>query len=260
MPRVLATYLDTARRAALEAGALIREHLHRKVLSRAKGHLDVVTEIDTRSEEIIRHRLLGDFPEHAFLGEEGGAIDKAGAPLWIVDPLDGTKNFIHGYPFVGVSIALEIEGQVRLAVVLDPMRDELFHAVRGGGAYLNGEQLQVSDTPNLEQSLLVTGFYGNTREFVELFHAVQERVQGVRRDGAATLDLCYVACGRFDAYWDLKLQPWDLAAGSLIIEEAGGMCTDLAGRPLDIRKPGVLCSNVRIHRQLLDLIGAYLAV
>lgn len=251
-------YLEAARRAALEAGAFIREHIDTGVKVRAKGRNDVVTEVDHRCEEMIRDCLLGVFPDHAFLGEESGLSQDSTAPLWIVDPLDGTKNFVHGYPFVCVSIALEIDGKVRVGVVFDPLREELFTAVEGGGARRNGEPIQVSDARCLEESMLCTGFYKNSPDLMKLFYALQQRAHGVRRDGSAALDLCYVACGRFEGFWELGLNAWDVAAGTLIITEAQGMVTDFTGKPPDIRAGSLVCSNVRIHRALLDEIGNYI--
>lgn len=250
--------LEIAEKAARAAGALIREAYEGPVQVRLKGAVDLVTQVDTAAEELIRATLLGAFPHHGFFGEEGGVTAEAGS-MWIVDPLDGTTNFAHGYPFVAVSIALEVEGVVELGVVYDPLRDELFSAQRGRGATRNGRPISVSDRSPLEQALVVTGFPYNYRQdpelILRLFRAFSLKARGMRRDGAAALDLCYLACGRFDAFYELGLQPWDMAAGSLIVREAGGMLTDLYGKPFEIRRPSMLASNVRLHKEMLDVIG-----
>lgn len=250
--------LEVAVQAARAAGALIREAFEGPVQIRRKGVVDLVTEVDTACEELIQRVLLSSFPHHGFYGEEGGVTREA-ASLWIVDPLDGTTNFAHGYPFVAVSIALEVNGVVELGVVLDPLRDELFTAVKGQGARRNGQPIRVSDRGTLEEALLVTGFPYNYRKdpelILKLFRAFSLKARGMRRDGAAALDLAYLACGRFDAFYELGLQPWDMAAGALLVTEAGGMMTDLYGRHLDIRKPSMLGSNVKLHRQMLDVIN-----
>ena len=249
--------LEVAVQAARAAGTVIRSSFEGPVEIRRKGVVDLVTQVDTACEELIRKVLLGAFPHDGFFGEEGGVTAEA-SRMWIVDPLDGTTNFAHGYPVVCVSIALEVNGVVELGVVYDPLRDELFTASRGAGAYRNGQRIFVSDRATLEEALLVTGFPYNYRKDPELiralFRAFSLKARGMRRDGAAALDLAYLACGRFDAFYELGLQPWDMAAGALIVTEAGGMLTDFAGRPLDIRKPSMVASNVRLHKQMLDVI------
>ncbi len=249
--------LNVAESAARAAGELIRHAFAGPVTVRHKGAVDLVTEVDTACEALIRARLLESFPQHGFLGEEGGLTAEA-ASMWIVDPLDGTTNFAHGYPFVAVSIGLEVNGVMELGVVYDPLRDELFTARRGEGARLNGRTIAVSDRSRLEEALLVTGFPYHYRRDPErilaLFRAFSLRARGMRRDGAAALDLCYLACGRFDGFYELGLAPWDTAAGSLIVNEAGGMLTDLEGKPFDIRRPSMLASNVRLHKEMLDVV------
>jgi myo-inositol-1(or 4)-monophosphatase len=262
-------FLEAARSAARAAGALIRQRFpdpareHQPVAIQHKGRIDLVTEVDTACERLIREELLGRFPDHSFLGEEGGASGQAEQPLWIVDPLDGTRSFAHGYPFVAVSIALEVAGQIRLGVVYDPLRDELFEATLGEGARLNGSPIKVSSTPRLGDALLVSGFPYRLAEIDNrpLFDLLREFILksgGFRRDGAAALDFCYLAAGRIDGFWEFFLAPWDAAAGALIVTEAGGQVTDLAGLPFNIRRPQMLSSNGHIHREMVELAKPYL--
>jgi len=237
-------------RAALESGG---------TAVRFKGPFNPVTDVDLEAQRVIQESLLGRHPDHDFLGEEGGARLTGSDYIWIVDPLDGTKNFAHGYPHVAVSIALEYQGQVVLGVVHDPMRGETFTAVRGQGARLNGRSIQVSDTESLEHSLLVTGFGTASQVDFDIFVALEKPTQGVRRDGSAALNLCYVACGRLDGCFQLNLWPWDVAAGTLLIQEAQGMVTDYAGGRFDCRGRQLVASNVRLHKAMLDRISPYLA-
>jgi myo-inositol-1(or 4)-monophosphatase len=262
--------LQAARSAARTAGALIRKRFpdptqvgQRQLTIQHKGRIDLVTEVDTACERLIREELLERFPEYAFLGEEGGASGPEDVPLWIVDPLDGTRSFAHGYPFVAVSIALEVAGKIRLGVVYDPLRDELFEASLGNGALLNGSPLTVSATPKLGDALLVSGFPYRLAEIDNrpLFGLLREFILksgGFRRDGAAALDFCYLAAGRIDGFWEFFLAPWDAAAGSLIVSEAGGRITDLAGNPFAIRRPVMLASNGHIHQEMVDLARPFL--
>lgn len=248
-------WLSAARQAALAAGGVIREHFGRPSQVRRKGAADLVTEVDTRCEELIREVLGRCFPTHSVLGEEGGGPLGAVEHLWLVDPVDGTRNFIHGYPWVGVSIALQVRGRVEVGVVYDPIRDELFWAVRGEGAFLNGARLAVSDAATLSDSLLLTGFNRYPQRQANLIAELQGRCHGVRRSGSAALDLCAVAAGRADGFWEWGLEAWDMAAGSLLVAEAGGTVTGIGGERLDVHSPGILCTNGRLHRQLLDLLG-----
>jgi len=256
-------YLETARRAARGAGELIRQKLGQAVDIRHKGRIDLVTEVDLACERLLTEQILRDWPEHSILGEEQGLQRRAGeAPLWIVDPLDGTRSFAHGYPFVCVSVALEIQGQVRVGVVYDPIRDELFEATQGGGARLNGQPIHVSPTDEMEQALLVTGFPYQLREIdyqtlFDLFRDMVVNSGGIRRDGSAALDFCYVACGRMDGFWEFFLNPWDAAAGALVVVEAGGTVSNMLGEPFDLRKAEVLASNGLIHRQLQQCARPY---
>ena len=254
--------LEVARRAATLAGDLIRQKLGTALRVDMKGQINLVTEVDTACEELIRRTLRASYPDHRILGEEGGESGHDHPCLWLVDPLDGTTNFAHGYPFFAVSIGLEIEGQVAVGVVHDPTRDETFWALRGGGAWLNDRRIQVSDRDQLTHSLLVTGFPYDVRScpeiHLDLFRDFVLEARGVRRDGAAALDLCYVACGRFDAFWELGLSPWDMAAGSLIVTEAGGRMSDFEGQPLDLRGRDMVASTGRLHGQVLEKIQPHL--
>ena len=248
------TYLQLAREAARLAGDRILEALEGgRTEVRYKGPRDPVTVVDEACQEIIRQHLVGACPGFGFWGEEGGARSRGEEWCWIVDPIDGTRNFSRGYPMVAVSIALQRAGQVVLGVVHDPIRREVFSAVRGQGAFRNHQRLEVSPTSQLGEALLVTGFAAGLEIEHALFSRFERASQGVRRDGCASLNLCYVACGRLDACWHLGLSPWDVAAGALLVEEAGGMVTDCAGRPFTLEGRQLVASNVRLHRQLVEV-------
>jgi myo-inositol-1(or 4)-monophosphatase len=233
---------------------------------RAKGDIDLVTEADLASERLIIDRIRTHYPRHSILAEESGDSE-SGNPAsggsewkWIVDPLDGTTNFAHAYPCFCVSLAVEKAGQLEIGVVYDPMRDEVFAAERGGGTTLNGRRIVVSEVAELNSALLCTGFPYDVRErphFALDFTNFTMAAQAVRRDGSAALDLAYVACGRFDGFWEDGLNPWDVAAGVLLIQEAGGMVTDFSGGPLDIYTPKVLVSNGQIHEQMIRVLKRY---
>ncbi|HXH85628.1 MAG TPA: inositol monophosphatase family protein, partial [Nitrospira sp.] len=221
-----------------------------------KGAIDLVTSVDRESERRIVDILRRNFPAHSILAEEEtNVIGAQRDHCWIIDPLDGTTNFAHGYPQFCVSIALEHEGQVILAVVYDPLRDECFRAVKDQGATLNDIPIRVSNAQELDKSLLATGFPYDHREnadyYLAFFKGFMTRCQGIRRAGAAALDLCYLACGRIDGFWELKLRPWDTAAGSLIVKEAGGKLTDFSGNPFSIRGNETLGSNGHIHDEMV---------
>ena len=251
-------YLTVASEAARTAGRILKEQIHGTRTITYKGDIDLVTEMDTRSERAVVETLLTAFPDHGVIAEEETSIRNASGFVWIIDPLDGTTNYAHGYPCFAVSIALEHEGEVIAGVVYDPMRDELFSAQRGKGAYLNGEKIKVSVVDTLRKSLLATGFpydrtvstNNNLNYFNDLLMASQE----VRRDGSAALDLCFVAAGRFDGFWELKLKPWDVAAGSLIVLEAGGVVSDLSGNRFSMHPDEILASNGRIHQQMVEVL------
>ncbi len=249
------TYLATARFAAMAGGAILKEHYRGKKDISYKGRIDVVTNMDLASERMIVNTIRLRFPEHDIVSEESTFTDSGSEYKWIIDPLDGTVNYAHGFPFLAVSIALEIRSRLVVGVVYNPIMDEFFHAVQGGGAFLNDEPILVSETAELEKSLLATGFGYDVREnprnnLAEFNHLVKI-AQGIRRPGSAALDACYVAAGRFDGYWELTINPWDIAAGMLIVREAGGVATRLDGGSLSPFDSQIVCSNGRIQEKLL---------
>jgi myo-inositol-1(or 4)-monophosphatase len=226
---------------------------------RHKGTFDIVTDVDLHSEHEVSSTLLEAFPTHTILGEEGGArIGTDPRFRWIVDPLDGTTNYAHGFPFFCVSIGLEIDGQLALGVVYAPVVDELFVAEVGRGATVNDRPIQVSPTRELPQALLATGFPYDRAEFpraLRSFEAVSLKSQAVRRMGSAVLDLCYVACGRFDGYWEHQVKPWDMAAGALIVLEAGGAVTATDGSAFSVEGGQVLATNGVLHDTLVSTLA-----
>jgi myo-inositol-1(or 4)-monophosphatase len=252
---------DLAVRLAREAGALQRSRYETHLqVSTKSASIDLVTEVDRACEEQIVAALRRERPADDVLAEEGGARASAGGPWrWIVDPLDGTVNYAHGYPCFCVSIGVEHGGERRVGVIYDPLRDELFEAVRGGGARRNGRPIRVSEAAELGRALLATGFaydvHDSPVDNLDLLARAVKHAGGVRRDGSAALDLCYVACGRFDGYWELKLHPWDVAAGILIVEEAGGRVSDLAGGAAPASGREIVASNERIHDALIELLA-----
>jgi len=246
--------------AARAAGRLLREELAGVRRIAYKGTpTNLVTEMDQRAEGEILGRLRAAFPDDAILSEETGAAAGRSGRRWIVDPLDGTTNYTHGLPIFGVSIALEAEARVVLGVVYDPSRDELFVAERGGSATLNDAPIRVSATKTLGESLLVTGFPYTIRETPDTnlpeYAAFSVRARAVRRLGSAVIDLAYVACGRFDGFWELRLGAWDVAAGSVLVEEAGGTVTGIDGRPLDLDAPTLVATNGLVQRAVLDVLA-----
>lgn len=254
------TLRDAAVEMAREAGAVVREGYGRIHAPERKGRIDLVTEYDRRSEAVLLARLRERWPDHAVLAEESGA--HAGSRVkWYVDPLDGTTNFAHNYPFFGVSVGVEVDGVLAAGAVYDPVRDEMFAGARGEGATLNGAPIRVSANTTLEDALLVTGFPYDVREHPErhlpLFQAFLVRAQGIRRDGSAALNLCYLAMGRFDGFWEGNLSPWDLAAGVLIVQEAGGVVTDYAGGPLRLDGRQIVAANPALHATMRELIGTF---
>jgi myo-inositol-1(or 4)-monophosphatase len=253
--------LNFAIQTARDAGRVLAEKFGRALQVSQKGDIDLVTEADLAAEQLIVERIRSYHPRHSVLAEEAGEVVALGGAQseykWIVDPLDGTTNYAHGYPVFCVSVALEHEGRVVLGVVHDPSRDETFAAERGAGATLNGRPVRVSDTAELNRSLLCTGFPYDVREraeFARHFHNFIMSAQGVRRDGAAALDLAYVAAGRFEGFWEEGLRPWDVAAGVLLVEEAGGRVTHYDGAPFDIYRPPIAASNGLIHDAMLAVL------
>ncbi len=242
---------------ARNAGALLKKKFNKTHKIQYKGDINLVTEADKMSENLIIKSIRRAFPDHGILSEESPAVAGSGKIRWIVDPLDGTTNYAHGYPVFCVSIALENDGKVVLGVIYDPMREELFSTVRGKGVYLNGKNLSVSSIRDISRSLLATGFPYDIRESrennLDYFSRMAVNVQAIRRAGAAALDLAYLAAGRFDGFWELKLKPWDTAAGCLMVEEAGGSVSDLAGKPWNISSPSVLASNGLIHSKMIRI-------
>ncbi len=245
---------------ARKAGALLKEKFHQKHEINYKGDINLVTEADKMSEDLIIAAISRNFPDHGILSEESPAITGAGELRWIIDPLDGTTNYAHGYPVFCVSIALENEGVIVLGVVYDPMREEMFVSVRGEGTYLNDKKIAVSRTDNISKSLLATGFPYDIRDSKEnnldYFNSMAIKVQAIRRAGAAALDLAYLAAGRFDGFWELKLKPWDTAAGCLMVEEAGGVISDIMGDKWNLQSPSLLASNALIHEQIIKVLSS----
>jgi myo-inositol-1(or 4)-monophosphatase len=251
--------IEFAISVAKEAGALLRDRLNTNFQISHKGEINLVTEVDLASEALIRDRIATQYPRHQILAEEGGLAESSSQYRWIIDPLDGTTNYAHGYPIFCVSIGLEYQGEAIIGVVYDPMRDELFSAERGSGAWLNNRKIQVSSTKELLKSLLSTGFPYDIKSsnLTNLDHWTNfaMNAQALRRDGAAALDLCYVACGRFDGFWELNLSPWDMAAGGLIVTEAGGRVSDFTGGQFSPYHPEIIASNGLIHDSMIDIIA-----
>ncbi len=263
-PRFLATAIE----AALAAGRIHRAYFRRPLDVVKKGPIDLVTVADLETERAFRALIADRFPSHVVLGEEAAGATTATSTAasdhrWIIDPVDGTTNFVHGLALFSVSIALEIAGRVELGVVYDPIGEELFTAEAGQGARLNGRRLRVSDRGALIDALLCTGFpyhrgMGRQQQ-VAVFAAFLEQSRAVRRLGSAALDLCYVAAGRFDAFWEESLHPWDIAAGALIVREAGGNVTDYSGTPVTLTRGQIVASNGVLHAPMLETIRRVLA-
>lgn len=252
--------LNFAIETAREAGQLLLEKFGKVAISK-KGDIDLVTEADLASEELIIERIRSYHPRHSVLAEESGnavVIGGENSWKWIIDPLDGTTNYAHGYPCFAVTLALEHAGEIVVGVTFDPTRNELFSAERGRGASLNNKPIRVSKTENLGDALLVTGFPYNFRlrpDFARNLTEFLLKARGVRRDGSAAIDLAYVACGRFDGMWEEGLNAWDIAAGTLLIEEAGGQVSRYDGTKLDIYTPPMLVSNGLIHNEMMSLLS-----
>ena len=258
----MAGELEVALEAARKAGNVLRDGFGARPEIKYKGEVDLVTETDERAEEVIREVLLGAYPLYGVLGEEGGETSGGEDARWIVDPLDGTTNFTHKLPMFAVCIALEKAGEVVLGVVYDPINEETFVAERGRGARLNDEVIGVSDAEELVRALVVTGFPYERDEVpaaVDLFGRFAMRAQGMRRLGSAALDLCYVAAGRLDAYYERGIHAWDVAAAGLILEEAGGRITDYADRPFELEGEEMVASNGPLHPALIELTKEFAA-
>ncbi len=251
--------LDITVEAARAAGKVLLGYLGGPLeLGHKSSHADLVTQADRASEELLRARLLGPCPRAAFYGEETGATAGTSGERWIVDPLDGTTNFVHAFPFFCVSIGYERDGVMEIGVVYNPALDELYAARRGYGATRNGEILHVTRTESLSEALLCTGFKpgpGGVGRNLGHFVAFSDRSHAVRRVGAAALDLCYVALGAFDGFWEYGLHPWDVAAGSLIVREAGGRVTNGEGLPFALDAPAIVASNGHIHNEMVTLLA-----
>lgn len=259
----------TLLQAFQSAGTLIRRSIARKKTITKKSEIDLVTEMDCAAEKRIIKIIQRAFPDHSFLCEESGATRRDGQAgqsehRWIIDPIDGTTNFAHSLPICSVSIAYEEDGIVRMGGVYDPIREELFYAEKGRGAFLNGKKIRVSKTKKLNDALLATGFPYDRRndpdKYLRIFREFLMQAQEIRRLGSAALDLCYVACGRFDGYWEAHLNPWDKAAGMLILKEAGGKHSDYAGKPLTLTEPTIVATNGLLHGSILTVLKTSIAL
>ncbi|MGB7435175.1 MAG: inositol monophosphatase family protein [Candidatus Acidiferrum sp.] len=251
---MLMNYLEAAVEIAQDAGTILREEMERPPTISYKAEFDLVTQADRRSEALIVSRLQKYFPEHAVAAEEGTGKDTASEYRWHVDPLDGTTNFAHHYPCFCVSIALARKNELLLGVIYNPIYNELFTAARGDGATLNGKKIHCSKIDALKRSLLCTGFPNHDRQSNPNFHFYWDftlRSHGVRRDGSAALDLASVAVGRFDGFWEFGLNPWDVAAGVVLVEEAGGKISDMQGQPYTLGGPSILATNGLIHEEMV---------
>jgi myo-inositol-1(or 4)-monophosphatase len=251
---------DAAIAFAREAGAILREGFGRTHVAERKGAIDLVTEYDKRSEALVLARIRERFPDHRVLAEESGSQGGTGAVRWVIDPLDGTTNFAHNYPFFCVSIGVEVDGRMVAGAIYDPVRDEMFAAADRQGATLNESPIHVSTVSTLQDALLVTGFPYDVREHPDRhlgpFRAFLTRAQALRRDGSAALNLAYLAMGRFDGFWELWLSPWDLAAGTLIVQEAGGKVTRWDGTDFTIEGRELLASNGSLHDEMKAVLAS----
>ncbi|WP_180136808.1 inositol monophosphatase family protein [Desulfoluna butyratoxydans] len=249
---------NTALSAVFKGGQILSSMVDSSFHIDRKGRIDLVTEADTASEKAIIETLTRAFPDHDILAEESGATEKKSPYRWVIDPLDGTTNFAHGLPLFSISIAFQAHGETCFGVVFNPVTNELFTATKGEGAFLCGRSISVSDAPTLEESLLVTGFPYNAREILPglmaRFEACLDAAQGVRRLGSAALDLCYLAAGRFDGFWEENLKAWDTAAGVLIAQEAGARVTGFSGETFTPGDAEMLATNGKIHNDMMTLL------
>ena len=249
---------STALNAVHEGGVVLMKYFGKVRSIYYKGEINLVTEADKKVEETILRIVQQNYPDHRILAEETGARGESSPFKWIIDPLDGTTNYAHGYPCFCISIAIEYEGEVLYGVVYDPLRDELFTAEQGKGAYLNEKAIRVSSTQDLNRSLLCTGFPYDVRDDINnhlsSFRNFLMKAQAVRRDGSAALDLSYLAAGRFDGFWERRLHPWDVAAGSLLVIEAGGKLSTFKGEAFSIYAPEIVASNGAIHPSMIEIL------
>jgi len=251
-------YREFAVSIAKEAGIILKERFHGKHEIDYKGEINIVTEVDRLAEEMIISRINQKFPHHDILAEESAGIANGSKYRWIIDPIDGTTNYAHGFPFFCVSIALEKDGEVITGVIYNPVLQEMFVAEKGGGASLNNKEIKVTKTDELIKSFLATGFpYDISQDpdnNLNYFNGMALKAQAIRRAGSAAIDLAYVAAGRFDGFWQLKLHPWDTAAGWLLVKEAGGVVTQISGDRYHLESPNILASNGRIHGKMIDVL------
>src|SRR3972149_2463373 len=261
MPIELENFLKIAIEAVKEAGKIQEEKFGENFKIEHKGEINLVTEVDYQCEKVIIDIIKRDYPEHEILTEEAGSVKTApnSRYKWIIDPLDGTTNYAHSYPCFCASAGLEIDGEVVTGAVYNPMLNELFTSIKGNGAYLNGKRIGVSKIADINKSLLTKGLPYDIRDSKENnlnhFCNFAVRAQAIRRPGSAVLDLCYLAAGRFDGFWELKLYPWDMAASSLIVKESGGMITDFKGSEFSIYKGEMLASNGLIHKEMINILN-----
>lgn len=254
----MAGFVEIASQVAREAGSVLMGHLNR-VSYEIKGEQDLVTEADRASERLIVERLRSHFPSHGIVAEEGGGHESGSSDYrWYVDPLDGTTNFAHGFPVFNISMGLERAGELICGVIYDPTRDELFAAERGSGAHLNNRPIRTSNAKSLKTSLVSTGFPSTKRAEnvnIHFYYQLAMVSHGIRRAGAAAIDFAYVACGRLEAFWEFRLKPWDVAAGLIIVEEAGGTVSDMKGGKVNVHSPHFVADNSHIHTELIGCFG-----
>lgn len=252
-------FLTTAKRAAVDAGKYILDRMGKiEEVTYKDGPNNFVTDVDKASEKIIIDTIRQVFPGHSILAEESGEQQSDDEIKWVIDPIDGTVNYAHSFPFFCVSIGVMRNGAVEVGVVYEPVRGELFSAVKGSGALLNGEEIKVSEVSSVRDALVGTGFAYSVEgrlSNMQLFGKMSGKAQGLRRAGAAALDLCYVACGRMDGFWEMNLSPWDTAAGHLMVSEAGGKVSTLDGREYDIYSRDILATNGSVHSELADILN-----
>ncbi len=255
--------LEFAVTLAFESGRIQKRHFQKRHSISYKGEINIVTEVDLECQDRIISLIRQRFPDDDIISEEKSNVFEGGRNRWIIDPVDGTTNYAHGYPFFCTSVAYEVKGRVRCGVVYNPVFEELFVASEGGGAYLNGERLKVSSTSEMKKSLLATGFpydlATSANNNIDHFVAFLYQAQAIRRDGSAALNLSYVAAGRFDGFWEVKLNPWDTAAGVLVLNEAGGCVTGFDGNPFDIYRGRIVASNGLIHDHMLRILNEHKA-